>query len=168
VNVSPRQLVEPDFAEIVVRTLEEAGMDPRQLVLEITETTLMDNAINDGSVLEQLRELGVRVAVDDFGTGYSSLGYLHQLPIDLIKIDRSFIERLSSGADEAVVANAIIQLGQSMGLEIIAEGIEHIGQAEDLLAMDCHFGQGFYYARPMPLATLREHLALAPAFRVAN
>ena len=161
VNVSPRQLAEANFAEIVVRTLERAAMDPRQLVLEITETTLMDDAVSDGSVLEQLRALGVRVAVDDFGTGYSSLGYLHQLPIDLIKIDRSFIERLSRGAEEAVVANAIIQLGHSLGLEIIAEGIEQISQADDLLAMDCHLGQGFYYARPMPLAKLREHLALS-------
>ncbi|HEV8298357.1 MAG TPA: EAL domain-containing protein [Acidimicrobiales bacterium] len=161
VNVSPRQLADGTFVESVIRTLRRAPIDPRQLVLEITETTLMDEAVNHGMVLEKLRELGVRVAVDDFGTGYSSLGYLHQLPIDLIKIDRSFVEGLSAGAEESVVASTIIQLGHSLGLEIIAEGIEQLEQAEELRQMECHLGQGFYYAQPMSLIELRAHLTAA-------
>ena len=166
VNVSPRQLAEPNFADFVMQTLQHCGIDPTRLVLEITETILMDDTVSNSSVLQQLRSIGVRVAVDDFGTGYSSLGYLHELPIDLIKIDRSFVDRLSLGADEAVVANAIIRLGHSLGLEVIAEGIEQIGQADDLIAMDCRLGQGYYYAHPMPLAQLREHLGTPPARRL--
>jgi EAL domain-containing protein (putative c-di-GMP-specific phosphodiesterase class I) len=158
VNVSPRQLRDADFVSSVASVLAETGFPADRLVLEITETTLMSDMALCIDVLHRLRSLGIKIAVDDFGTGYSSLGYLKQLPIDVIKIDRSFTEGLRSGTQAAAVAHAIVTLGTTMQLAVVAEGIEDAGQARKLRDMACPFGQGLFFAHPMPLAALRDHV----------
>jgi EAL domain-containing protein (putative c-di-GMP-specific phosphodiesterase class I) len=103
------------------------------------------------AALQELKRLGVRIAVDDFGTGYSSLGYLQQFPVDILKIDRSFVSGLSGGPDDPGLTQAIVKLGKSLGLETIAEGIEQLEQLDALRQLGCHLGQGFYFSRPLPL-----------------
>jgi EAL domain-containing protein (putative c-di-GMP-specific phosphodiesterase class I) len=117
-------------------------------VIEVTEGVLMHNTEEMLAKLTDLKNLGVRIAIDDFGTGYSSLAYLHRFPIDIVKIDRSFIERLGSLEDGAALARAIIALGNTLGLEVVAEGIELEHQQRALIELGCVAGQGYYYARP--------------------
>lgn len=151
VNVSTRQLHDPGFVATVEQLLEHHGIAPPQLVLELTESVLIrDEAALRG--IGQLRERGVRLAVDDFGTGYSSLGYLRQLPVDLLKIDRSFISelQLDPSADELV--RTIIDLGRRLDLEVIAEGVETPLQYKALKALDCPYAQGYLFDRPRPRA----------------
>ena len=153
VNVSTRQLHDPGFGATVEQLLEHHGIAPEQLVLELTESVLIrDEAAMQG--IAQLRERGVRLAVDDFGTGYSSLGYLRQLPVDLLKIDRSFINdlQLDPSADELV--RTIVDLGHRLGLEVIAEGVETPLQHEALRALGCPFAQGYLFERPRPRADI--------------
>jgi EAL domain-containing protein (putative c-di-GMP-specific phosphodiesterase class I) len=123
VNVSPRQLLHDDFPDHVRQVLEDTGLAADRLTLEMTESVLIDNGEDTLHALTTLHDLGVRLAIDDFGTGYSSLSYLHRFPVDVLKIDRSFVERLSTGGDNALV-NTILKLGQSLQLETVAEGIE--------------------------------------------
>ena len=140
--------------------LAATGVDPHSLVLEITESVLVADVESVTRRLHQLKELGIRLAIDDFGTGYSSLAYLRQFPVDILKIDRTFVDAATSGAagGEALV-RAIVGLGQSLELATVAEGIEARAQAEQLLAVGCPTGQGFYFARPMPADELTELLA---------
>ena len=150
VNVSGRQLDHPDLFEHVQTALEESGIDPSSLVLELTESTMVDNPALTRERLLALRELGVRFAIDDFGTGYSSLSYLQHFPIDLLKIDRSFVEQLTRAGSHSALVSAIIALGDSMSLRCIAEGVELEEQQTVLQGLGCEFGQGYYFARPMP------------------
>ncbi len=151
VNLSPRQLVGSDLVRKVNRTLEEHGLEPNRLVLEITESVLLQDAYVE--TLERLKQLGVRIAIDDFGTGYSSLSYLDRLPIDIIKVDKSFVDRLEGGNDSPL-ARAVIGLGATLGLQTIVEGIEHADQAQWLSDIGCEVAQGFYLAEPMDVATI--------------
>jgi diguanylate cyclase (GGDEF)-like protein len=156
VNVSVGQLRDSDLVADVTRALQESQLDPGCLVIEVTEGVLMHNTESMLVKLNQLKKLGVRIAIDDFGTGYSSLAYLHRFPIDIVKIDRSFIERLGGVDDGAVLARAIITLGDTMGLEVIAEGVELEHQQRELIALGCVAGQGYFYAKPGLLQDL-EH-----------
>jgi EAL domain-containing protein (putative c-di-GMP-specific phosphodiesterase class I) len=148
VNVSARQLAEDGFVGEVAAVLADSGLRPTNLVLELTETILMLEVDRVVPRLEALRALGVRLAIDDFGTGYSSLSYLRHFPVDIIKIDRSFVAELPAG--EASLAATILRLGQSLHLEVIAEGIEEQAQATALSDLECRLGQGYLYARPLP------------------
>lgn len=151
VNVSPRQLRDAGFVGDVVGALERSGLPADALILEITENVFL---LNDEVVVARLHDLaalGVIIAIDDFGSGYSSLGYLSRLPIGILKIDRSFVNRINHGPEEAAVAQAIIRLGQTLGLEIIAEGIETSEQLAELTARGCVLGQGYLLGRPAPL-----------------
>ena len=158
VNVSARQLMRAEIIDEVAAVLHETGIPPNTLILEITESVLMNDRHAAVTRLHQLKALGVRVAVDDFGTGYSSLGYLSTLPIDILKIDKSFIARVASGAEDSAIAQAVIKLGNSLRLTVVAEGIEEAEQATALRAMRCHRGQGFYFSRPLDASGVDELL----------
>ncbi|MBL8344133.1 MAG: EAL domain-containing protein [Rubrivivax sp.] len=160
VNVAAEDLAQPGFATRVQKALLESGLRGEHLTLELTENILMSRIDGATSTLEELRRLGVRVAVDDFGTGYSSLSYLAQLPIDTLKIDRSFVAALAHDADQAAVVRAIIDLGQSLRKAIVAEGIEDSHQVDLLLALGCQFGQGHHLAEPLDVAATSALLAL--------
>jgi diguanylate cyclase len=149
VNISGRQLQDATLVDDVRSALSESQIDPSHLVLEITETVFMDDVDVIMERLEQLKKLGVRLALDDFGTGYSSLGYLDRFPIDIIKIDKTFVDRISSTSDDAL-AQAIIRLSETFKLSTVAEGIEEELQADRLAQLGCRLGQGFLFSRPIP------------------
>ena len=158
VNLSVRQLQHPDVVADVRAALESSGIDPRMLVLEITESVMMADCQLASRRLRQLKDLGVRIAMDDFGTGYSSLSYLSRFPVDILKMDRSFLASDAS-PQAADLAAAIISLGESLKLEVVAEGIELPGQYDSLRALGCDLGQGFLIARPMDADATRAWLA---------
>jgi diguanylate cyclase (GGDEF)-like protein/PAS domain S-box-containing protein len=148
VNVSGRQLEDPRFVDHVGHVLETTGFDPSRLVLEITETVLVSRAEESLEQLRQLKRLGVQLAIDDFGTGYSSLSSLQQLPVDILKVDRSFVACLDGDDDQAAVARAVLSLGRTLQLQTVAEGVESLGQADELRRLECDMAQGYYFARP--------------------
>jgi EAL domain-containing protein (putative c-di-GMP-specific phosphodiesterase class I) len=150
VNLSARQLQLNSVIDDVAAALDETGLDPERLTLELTETVLMQDATEVVPRLERLKELGVLLAIDDFGTGYSSLSYLHKFPIDVLKIDKSFTGNLRRGTGEGVLTHAIIRLARTLHLRTVAEGIERPDQVGKLQAMGCHYGQGYYFAEPLP------------------
>lgn len=154
VNVSVRQLTGAGAADTIRAILEDIGTDPRWLELEVTESTMMDNLGSIVETLKDLRALGLKIAVDDFGTGYSSLSYLRRLPITALKVDRSFIDEVTSNADDAAIAATIIAMGNRLGLTIVAEGIETEDQLAFLRRHNCDEAQGYHIARPMPIADL--------------
>jgi diguanylate cyclase (GGDEF)-like protein len=156
VNLSARQFREHDIIRTVRSALEDTGLPPGSLILEITESGLMRRTAATIARLEALRELGVHLAIDDFGTGYSSLSYLERFPIDILKIDRTFV---STGSASSPIARAVIELGRTLELEVIAEGIEHADQARWLAELGCRFGQGYLFARPVSPAALEALLA---------
>ena len=149
VNVSALQIQEAGLVGKVAAALEATGLVPGRLVLEITEGVLMRRVEETVVVLDELRALGVRMAIDDFGTGYSSLSYLQDLPIDMIKIDKSFVDHLGLDRDESSMAKVIVAIGQTLGLEVVAEGVEGSAQVDSLRALDCDKVQGFHLGRPM-------------------
>jgi diguanylate cyclase (GGDEF)-like protein len=149
VNLSARQFQDPDLVLHVLAAIGEAGIDPGSLTLEITESVLMQHTASTIEKLAQLRANGIRLAIDDFGTGYSSLSYLDRFPVDILKIDRSFVDGFGAGREGPVLVRAIIELGQALRLEVIAEGIERADQIRPLRDLGCRFGQGYLYARPM-------------------
>lgn len=151
INVSARQFAQPGFVDDVRRALERSHANPALLKLEITETTILGDLGEIASKLARLRELGIRISLDDFGTGYSSLTYLSRLPIDQLKIDRSFVSRLPEEGNDATVAQTIIGMGRGLGLEVIAEGVETTDQRDFLSAHGCDAFQGYLFARPLPL-----------------
>jgi EAL domain-containing protein (putative c-di-GMP-specific phosphodiesterase class I) len=150
VNLSVRHLQQPDLVATVRSALDEHGIEPRRLILEITESAVMENGTGTIETLEALRALGVRLALDDFGTGYSSLAHLHRFPLDLLKIDRSFTAALHADHQGASIAGAIVSLAQALGLETVAEGIEDREQSGRLERLGCTYAQGFLYSRPLP------------------
>jgi EAL domain-containing protein (putative c-di-GMP-specific phosphodiesterase class I) len=161
VNVSAVDLQSPDvLAADVAAALEQSGLPADALVLEITETALMRDVTDTIRCLRELKELGVLLAVDDFGTGYSSLDYLRRFPIDILKIDKAFVDDLT---EDTTLAQAMIDLGASFGLEVIAEGIEDDAQHATLLALGCRSGQGYHFSRPLPAKEMRALLARAAA-----
>jgi diguanylate cyclase (GGDEF)-like protein len=162
VNLSMRQFHQPDFVRMVAEVLRDTGLDPRYLELEITESIAMRDAAFTAQILRRLRDSGIRVAIDDFGTGYSSLKYLKDLPIDGLKIDRSFISDLQSDTNDATIASNIIAIGHSLGLNVIAEGVETEEQLAFLRERQCDEFQGFIWARPMPARSLGELFGRQP------
>ncbi|HKE78998.1 MAG TPA: EAL domain-containing protein [Solirubrobacteraceae bacterium] len=156
VNVSPRQLRQPDFVAQVSSALDEHGLEPGSLVVEITESAIMEAGA--AAVLRSLKDLGVRLAMDDFGTGYSSLSHLRRFPLDVIKVDRSFVAALGDGQGSSI-AGAIVSLARALGLRTVAEGIEDDEQHRAVRALGCDLGQGYLFARPMPAEELTRLLA---------
>jgi diguanylate cyclase (GGDEF)-like protein/PAS domain S-box-containing protein len=158
VNVSGRQLDEPAFVGDLQQVLTETGLDPRLLVLEITESVLMRDTDNVVHRLHELKALGVGLAIDDFGTGYSSLGYLKNFPVDILKVDRSFISDISHRSRQAALAEAVVRMGISLDLRTVAEGVELQEQADQLETLGCLVGQGFLFAKPLPAAACEDYL----------
>jgi diguanylate cyclase (GGDEF)-like protein/PAS domain S-box-containing protein len=159
VNLSGRQLLQPDLAAQVRKTLAESGFPAELLVLEITETVLMNDTDATVRTLQALKALGVRLAIDDFGTGYSSLTYLQRFPIDVLKIDKSFIDGLDGDdTEESAVARTIVGLAQALRLETVAEGVERDGHVRELKLLRCNIAQGFYFAKPLQVAALEDVL----------
>ena len=158
VNLSAAQFAYQDLVETIVKVLEETGLPPASLELEITETTLMHDRYRATTTLEALHALGVGIALDDFGTGYSSLSYLKRFPLDKIKIDRSFITDLPQDQDDVAITRTIINLGRSLGLKVIAEGVETAEQRDFLLKEGCDEGQGYLFARPLTATALEQLL----------
>ncbi|WP_324710914.1 putative bifunctional diguanylate cyclase/phosphodiesterase [Pseudomonas citronellolis] len=150
VNLSIRQLQQPGFAERVRQILAETGLAPQSLVLEITESLMMQDGAETLACLRELAAHGVRLALDDFGTGYSSLGYLKRFPLDLLKVDRSFIGKVPDDPELSAICRAIVGLGRSLGLEVVAEGVEHPEHLEFLRKEGCRFAQGFLFSPPLP------------------
>jgi diguanylate cyclase (GGDEF)-like protein/PAS domain S-box-containing protein len=157
VNVSGRQVAELDFPSIVADAIGRAGLEPDRLVLEFTENVLIDDHHSEAALAE-LKALGVRLAIDDFGTGFSSLGYLRRFPIDVLKIDRSFVANLGAGHDQRELLRAIVRLGETLHLETVAEGIETRHQAVEMRVMGATRGQGYFFAHPLESAELIELL----------
>ncbi|HEX2192689.1 MAG TPA: bifunctional diguanylate cyclase/phosphodiesterase [Acidimicrobiales bacterium] len=158
VNVSAQQFGDEGWAEEVAAVLAASGLPARRLVLEITESTLMDDSEISGPRLTELRDLGVRLAVDDFGTGYSSLAYLRRMPVDFLKIDKSFVDGVTGDAHESALARAVVKLAATLGLCAVAEGIERAEQAEVLRGLGCRYGQGLLLAPPLPAEDLEKRL----------
>jgi diguanylate cyclase (GGDEF)-like protein/PAS domain S-box-containing protein len=150
VNIAPRQLSDPGFIGIVIKALEEHGLAPGSLVLEITERTLTVQAPQVVWAMEQLQRLGVGLAIDDFGTGYAALAYLRRFPVTTLKIDRSFVKGVDTLAHDHALVEAVIRLGETFRLDLVAEGIETSDQRDALIALGCERGQGFLYARALP------------------
>jgi len=150
VNLSTRQLGQPDLVEVVADVLEETGMDPAQLSLEITESTVLEDTESALGTLEALKRQGVRISLDDFGTGYSSLALLKRLPVDELKVDRSFVMGLGRDPKDSPIVSTVVGLAEALGLAAIAEGVETAAQAEELRRIGCRLAQGFYFARPQP------------------
>ena len=149
VNLSGKDLAQPGLSARVAQTMLAAGVHPMHLTLELTENILMAHIENALPMLEELRQMGVRLSVDDFGTGYSSLAHLSTLPIDSLKVDRSFVRKLIVGSKESMVVRGIVQLGNSLGKDVVAEGIETTSQFDQLRDMGCHLGQGYLMGRPL-------------------
>ena len=149
VNLSSKQLVQPDLVEQIEQILQETGLAPESLKLEITESVIMEHPPSAVEVLRRLKDLGIRLSLDDFGTGYSSLSYLHRFPIDTLKVDRSFVNRLDVEDGDPVIVQTIVALAHNLGMQVVAEGVETEGQAERLKAMGCQFGQGYYFSPPL-------------------
>jgi predicted signal transduction protein with EAL and GGDEF domain len=149
VNLSPVQVADPGLTDMVQQVLEETGVEPGQLCLEVTESTLMDFDMA-AKALGSLKDLGVSIAIDDFGTGYSSLSRLKLFPVDFLKIDRSFISGLGREAEDDAIVSAMISLSHSLGVDVIAEGIETADQLERLREFGCRYGQGYLWSRPVP------------------
>jgi diguanylate cyclase (GGDEF)-like protein len=167
VNLSGRQLQTSELPSVVPHALLEAGLAPGRLTLEMTESVLIDRSDEMLALLHELRRIGVRLAIDDFGTGYSSLSYLHRFPVDIVKVDRSFVESLTGEADEISLAESIIRIGQGLRVTTVAEGIEDTTQLEALQRLGCDHGQGYYFARPMSAADFEAYIAEREAWRAA-
>ena len=150
VNVSAMEFRDEYFLRGLLAILNETGMDPTSLELELTESVLMKRAESAASTLQTLREIRVQVAVDDFGTGYSSLSYLSKFPIDALKIDQSFVRRLNSSEHDAIIVKAVIGMARSLKLRVVAEGVETLEQLAFLRAHHCDEAQGYYFSRPVP------------------
>jgi diguanylate cyclase (GGDEF)-like protein/PAS domain S-box-containing protein len=159
VNVSTRQLADPGLVPMISKALEDAGLEPSRMLLEITESTLMADVADTEETLVKLRGIGVQLAMDDFGTGYSSLSYLERLPVDLLKIDRSFTASLGDDREIPVLLRSIIKLGQTLGLQVLAEGIERGDQVVRLRELGCRLGQGYHFSPPLPADAVPEAIA---------
>jgi EAL domain-containing protein (putative c-di-GMP-specific phosphodiesterase class I) len=156
VNVSARQFADPSFADNVRQVLASSGLESQALMLELTETALLRRDEQLHADLGELKSIGVKLAIDDFGTGYSSLSYLRDLPIDVVKMDRSFVEGIAESDQRLALAEGIVQIATTLSLEVVAEGIETEVQRDLLSSMGCHYGQGYLLAMPMPASQALE------------
>ncbi len=159
VNVSARQLARESFRETVSGIIKETGIDPAWLCLEVTESVLIEDPESSIRVLTELKELGIRIAIDDFGTGYSSLEYLRRLPVDCVKVDRSFVRGLPDNDEDVAIVNAVIELGHALKLSVTAEGVETTDQLGNLQTAGCDTAQGFLFYRPEPPEVVERLLA---------
>jgi EAL domain-containing protein (putative c-di-GMP-specific phosphodiesterase class I) len=161
VNVSAHQLYHEGFVEDVATALRETGIDGRRVILELTESALLSDTKLVQERLDSLKSLGVKIAIDDFGTGYSSLAYLHTFPVDVLKIDRSFISELGNDQSQRghFMVRSILDIAHNLQLGVVAEGIEEIPQFEALRDAGCASGQGFLFARPLPPEEIPDELA---------
>ncbi|MGN6234122.1 MAG: sensor domain-containing protein [Trinickia sp.] len=166
VNLSARQFQQRDIAKLVMSILEETGLEPQYLELELTESTIMRNAEEAVTMLAELHALGIGLAIDDFGTGYSSLSYLKRFPVDRLKIDRSFVSDIGASSDDETITSAIIALAHSLQLQVIAEGVETAAQLDFLKERACNEMQGYFFARPLPHDAIPNLLQQAPALNV--
>ncbi|WP_208029781.1 EAL domain-containing protein [Rhabdothermincola sediminis] len=158
VNLSARQLADPGLVPMVREVIDLTGVEPARVHLELTEEALLVNAEATTSTLAALRALGVRLALDDFGTGHSSLAYLKHFPVEVLKIDRVFVEGLDDDAADRAITGAIVEVARVLGLATVAEGVERAEQVEALAALGCELAQGFHLARPMGAADLLDRL----------
>jgi EAL domain-containing protein (putative c-di-GMP-specific phosphodiesterase class I) len=150
VNISAMEFRDEHFLEGVFAILNDTGLSPKSLELELTESVLMKRAESSQAILKTLRARGVQVAVDDFGTGYSSLSYLRKFPIDTLKIDQSFVRQITTAPDQTTIVTAVISMGRSLKLRVVAEGVETQGELGFLQDHKCDEAQGYYFGRPMP------------------
>jgi EAL domain-containing protein (putative c-di-GMP-specific phosphodiesterase class I) len=158
VNLSAKQLARADIVDDIRTIMQETGIDPSSLILEITESVMMADMELSIARLTELKALGVQIAIDDFGTGYSSLNYVRRFPVDILKVDKSFIDGVSDGGESSALTAAVIELAGILNLKPVAEGIERVDQLERLLELHCALGQGFYFAKPLESGTLEELL----------
>jgi diguanylate cyclase (GGDEF)-like protein/PAS domain S-box-containing protein len=166
VNLSRKQLLLPNLPQVIAQALREADMPPQALHLEITESAVMNNLASASQMLQAVKDLGVKLEMDDFGTGYSSLACLHQFPIDVLKIDRSFVANIDRGRDFAALVHAVAQLARNLNIAVVAEGIETVEQAMVLQSLDCEFGQGYLFSKPLTAQQVMEFRM--PASRLAS
>ncbi len=162
VNLSPRQLADPDLIHKISRSLRETGIPAASLHLEITETAVMRSLDRSTTTLEALRALGVRLIIDDFGTGYSSLARLKRLPVTALKVDRTFVDGLGSDVSDLSIVDAIINLADSLNLDVIAEGVETREQLEILQSLGAQMGQGYLWSRALPATDLAQWIRSVP------
>jgi EAL domain-containing protein (putative c-di-GMP-specific phosphodiesterase class I) len=167
VNLSALQFREQRLPELVARILAETGLDPALLELELTESILMHHSKASIEILNQLNGIGVEIAIDDFGTGYSSLSYLQRFPVQKIKLDRSFVSDYPNARDSAIIAKAVIQLGHSLNLRVVAEGVETEEQLDFLRSQGSHLAQGYHISRPLPAVELARLLDQPPRQLIA-
>ncbi len=158
VNLSPEQFSQSDLVEMVEANLEKNGLPPARLELEITESTLMTDVESSIAKLDELVDRGISISIDDFGTGYSSLYYLKNFPIDVLKIDQSFVRDITTDDSDAQIVETIILMARNLGIGVVAEGVETREQLEVLKGFNCEKVQGFYYSKPLPLEKLVEFL----------
>lgn len=150
VNLSPLQIRAPGAALGIKNALREAGLDPRRLELEVTESLFIEDNHSTAAFIEELAEIGVRFALDDFGTGYSSLGYINKFPFSKIKVDRSFVSGTQVGRKSDAIIRAVAEMGNTLGMDIVAEGLETIEQVQAVKDAGCNLGQGYYFSRAVP------------------
>jgi EAL domain-containing protein (putative c-di-GMP-specific phosphodiesterase class I) len=167
VNVSGKQVGQADFVSQIQQVLLETGLDPRHLKLELTESAVMENAERAVSLLQRLKGLGLQLSVDDFGTGYSSLGYLHRFPLDTLKIDRSFIGRIDEADENIEIVRTVVTLAENMGMDVVAEGVETLGQLVQLRKLKCQYGQGYLFSRPVDAESAGVWIAKRPEWQAS-
>ncbi len=165
VNLSGKHFAQPDLVKHVKDILLETNMDPAYLKLELTESAIMDNADTAIFLLKRLRDIGVQLSIDDFGTGYSSLSYLHRFPIDTLKVDRSFVSTMEDGSENGEIVRTVIALAKALNLSVIAEGIETVHQLHQLRVLNCEYGQGYLFSRPVPAEKAEELFADSAEWR---
>jgi len=165
VNLSGKQVAEPDLVAQIEQVLEETHLDARHLKLEITESVVMENAEAGRAILQASEGPGVQLSIDDFGTGYSSLGYLHRFPLDTLKIDRSFVGRIGEAAENIEIVRTIVSLADNMGMEVVAEGVETLGQLAQLRKLNCQYGQGYLFARPADAVSIDAWISQKPQWQ---
>jgi EAL domain-containing protein (putative c-di-GMP-specific phosphodiesterase class I) len=160
VNVSPRQLRSPGFIHRVRERLADAGLPPDRLLIEVTESLLVGDDDSVWRDLRRLRDWGVRIAIDDFGTGYSALGYLRQVPLDVVKLDRIFVSSIATSTRQRALVEGIVRLILTLGLDAVAEGVETERERQLAADVGCAYGQGYFFGRPMPEEAVRSILAV--------
>src|SRR6185436_789337 len=167
VNLSSKQVAQPDLVARIRDILEETNVDAKHLKLELTESAVMQNADMAARLLKRLKDLGVQLSIDDFGTGYSSLGYLHRFPVNTLKIDRSFIGRIGEAAENIEIVRTIVSLAENMGMEVVAEGVETLAQLSQLRKLNCEYGQGYLFSRPVDAASIDSWISRTPDWQAA-
>jgi EAL domain-containing protein (putative c-di-GMP-specific phosphodiesterase class I) len=168
VNISGRQFVQEDIVAVVAGILERSGADPADICLEITESILMDDVERTAETLGRLKGLGLRIAVDDFGTGYSSLSYLRRFPVDVLKVDQSFVSGLGHDPEDSAIVQAVVHMGRALRLTTVAEGVETGHHVIELRELDCDLAQGYHFARPVPAEALTKMLEAGPDWLTAT